>query len=101
MPDGHPLKFGYFLIPNADLPLLLLAQEAERRGLLNLRTSVEAYGELLKPEVVSSFEKYKVLSGRELESRYEIYLETYAKHINIEAKTSITMARTYRRSRMP
>ena len=33
MPDGHPLKFGYFLIPNADLPLLSLAQEAERLGL--------------------------------------------------------------------
>jgi alkanesulfonate monooxygenase SsuD/methylene tetrahydromethanopterin reductase-like flavin-dependent oxidoreductase (luciferase family) len=33
MPDGHALKFGYFLIPNADLPLLSLAQEAERLGL--------------------------------------------------------------------
>ncbi len=33
MPDGHPLKFGYFLLPNADLPLLSLAQEAERLGL--------------------------------------------------------------------
>jgi glutamine synthetase len=39
------------------------------------------------------FEKYHVLSERELESRYEIYVEQYAKNINIEARTAIAMAR--------
>jgi len=40
------------------------------------------------------FEKYKVLSETELESRYEILLEIYAKHINIEARTAINMVKT-------
>ena len=45
------------------------------------------------PEAHALFEKYGVLSARELESRYEIYLETYVKHINIEAKTAIQMVK--------
>jgi glutamine synthetase len=45
-------------------------------------------------EAHSLFNKYKVLSKRELKSRFEIYVETYAKHINIEARTAIMMVRT-------
>ena len=45
-------------------------KEAGKRGLLNHRTSVDAFGEILKPEVVNAFEKYGVLSKRELESLF-------------------------------
>ena len=45
------------------------------------------------PEAVKLFEKYRVLSGKELQARYEIYLETYVKNINIEAQACIHMAK--------
>jgi len=48
---------------------------------------------MASPEAVKLFEKYKVLSGIELHSRYEIYLEQYAKNINIEALASIQMVK--------
>lgn len=70
-------------------------KEAERRGLLNHRTSVDAFGELLKPDVVQAFEKYKVLNERELRARYEINLETYIKTINVEAQLMVLMANRY------
>ena len=44
-------------------------KEAAKRGLLNLRTSVDAYGEALKPDVIKAFEKYGVLNERELHAR--------------------------------
>jgi glutamine synthetase len=68
--------------------------EAKKRGLANVKSWIESLASMNTPEAHALFEKYKVLSGRELESRYEIYLETYWKHINIEAKTAIAMART-------
>jgi glutamine synthetase len=70
-------------------------QEAARRGLLNHRTSVDAFAELLKPDVVSAFEKYKVLSERELHARSEINYEQYIKTINVEAQLMILMANRY------
>jgi glutamine synthetase len=70
-------------------------QEAERRGLLNLRTSVDAFGELLKPDVVETFEKYKVLSARELQARYDVNVEAYCKTINVEAQLMVLMANRY------
>jgi glutamine synthetase len=70
-------------------------KEAERRGLLNHRTSVDAFGELMKPDVVQAFEKYKVLNERELRARYEINLETYIKTINVEAQLMVLMANRY------
>ncbi len=70
-------------------------KEAARRGLLNHRTSVDAYGELLKPEVVKTFEKYKVLNERELRARYDVALEQYNKTINIEAQLMVLMANRY------
>jgi glutamine synthetase len=70
-------------------------KEAAKRGLLNHRTSVDAYGELLKPDVVQSFEKYKVLNDRELRARYDVALEQYNKTVNIEAQLMVLMANRY------
>jgi glutamine synthetase len=70
-------------------------KEAGRRGLLNLRTSVDAYGEFLKPEVVKAFEKYGVLNEREMHARYEIALEQYNKTINVEGQLMVLMANRY------
>jgi glutamine synthetase len=68
--------------------------EAEKRGLPNLKTTVDALPVLGKPEVVALFEKYKVLSPRETQSRLDIYLEQYCKTINVESKLIIEMAKT-------
>ena len=66
-------------------------QEAEKRGLPNLRSCVEALPELLKKEHVALLQKHKVYSHTELESRYEVGMERYAKDINIEAQLMISM----------
>ncbi|HEV8550043.1 MAG TPA: glutamine synthetase III, partial [Polyangiaceae bacterium] len=68
--------------------------EAEKRGLPNLKTSIEALPVLEKPEVIQAFEKYGVLSPRELHSRYEIYVEQYVKTVLVEAKLVVKMAKT-------
>jgi glutamine synthetase len=68
--------------------------EAEKRGLPNFRTTVDAMPYFLKPEVIDVFCKYKVLSEREVHSRYEIYLESYKKTINIEAQLTASIAKT-------
>jgi glutamine synthetase len=70
-------------------------KEAGKRGLLNHRTSVDAFGEILKPAVVSAFEKYGVLNERELRARYDVALEQYNKTINIEAQLMVLMANRY------
>jgi len=70
-------------------------KEAGKRGLLNLRNSVDSYGEALKPDVVKAFEKYGVLNERELHARYEVALEQYNKTINIEAQLMVLMANRY------
>ncbi len=69
-------------------------QEAAKRGLLNMRTSAEALPFLKRPEIEALFEKYAVLSKRELHSRLETYLEQYCKTINVEASLTLEMART-------
>jgi glutamine synthetase len=61
-------------------------REAEKRGLPNLKTTVDALPVLNSPEVVKAFDKYGVLSPRELRSRYEIYVEQYIKTVQVEAK---------------
>ena len=66
--------------------------EAARRGLLNLRTTVEACETLTDPKNISLFEQFGVLSEVELRSRQEIMMENYAKVLNIEAQTMIIMA---------
>lgn len=66
--------------------------EAERRGLPNIPATVYALPEYMKDECVSIFEKHKVLSKTELESRVSIYMEQYAMQINVEAGIMIDMA---------
>ncbi|HEY2636746.1 MAG TPA: glutamine synthetase type III, partial [Solirubrobacteraceae bacterium] len=69
-------------------------EEAEQRGLLNLRTTPDALPQLLEPSTVQVFSRYGVLSDRELESREEVYTEQYAVKLNIEAETAANMGRT-------
>ena len=68
--------------------------EAEQRGLKNLRTTPDALPEVLADDTVAAFEKYEVLSKRELESRFEVWTEQYVTRANIEAETTESMART-------
>jgi glutamine synthetase len=70
-------------------------KDAAKRGLLNLNNTVDALGELLKPDVRKAFEKYKVLNDRELEARYEVSVETYNKVVNVEAQLMTLMADRY------
>jgi glutamine synthetase len=70
-------------------------KEAARRGLLNHRTSVDAYGEGTKPEVVAAFEKYGVLNAREWHARYDVAVEQYNKTINVEGQLMVLMAIRY------
>jgi len=69
-------------------------KEAEKRGLPNLRTCVEAIPFLGNKETTELFEKYGVLSPRELHSRMEVYLEQYCLSVSLEARTAIEMAKT-------
>ena len=66
--------------------------EAEKRGLPNVKSMVEAIPYLVTDKTVKVFERQNVLTKAELESRAEINYETYSKTINIEAKTMIDMA---------
>jgi glutamine synthetase len=68
--------------------------EAERRGLLNLRTTLDALQEMHREKNLALLEKYGVLSHRELESRHEIALEQYFKTVNIEGETTADIAST-------
>ena len=69
-------------------------EEAARRGLPNLRTTVDALPAFGDAEAVALFEKYGVLSHREVESRLEVRLEQYAKEINLEARLMLEIGRT-------
>ena len=66
--------------------------EAEKRGLPNVKSMVEAIPYLVTDKSVKLFERQNVLTKAELESRAEINYELYSKTINIEAKTMIDMA---------
>jgi glutamine synthetase len=70
-------------------------KEAGKRGLLNLKNTVDALPQLVTKEVINLFEKYKVLNARELHARYEIMLETYNKVVNIEGQLMVLMANRY------
>jgi glutamine synthetase len=70
-------------------------KEAAKRGLMNHRTSVDAYGEAVKPDVVKAFEKYGVLNERELHARYDVAVEQYCKTVNIEAQLMVLMTNRY------
>ena len=66
--------------------------EAERRGLPNIKSMVDAIPALITDKAVKLFEEFGVFTKTELESRVEVEYEGYAKAINIEAKTMIDMA---------
>ncbi len=68
--------------------------EAARRKLPCLRTTPEALEKLIEPEAIALFEKYGVLSEREVRSRYEVYTHAYAQNVTIEAGVAVNMART-------
>ncbi len=68
--------------------------EAEQRGLKNLRTTPEALPEVIADTTVAAFEHYSVLTERELESRYEVWVEQYSTRANIEAETTAMIGRT-------
>ena len=70
-------------------------KEAAKRGLLNHKNTVDALPEIVTPLVVKTFEKFKVLSERELHARYEVNVETYNKVINVEAQLMTLMANRY------
>lgn len=69
-------------------------KEAERRGLPNLNNTMTALHTLVNEKNVALFEKYGVFSRRELESRFEIFLEEYHRRIRIEGRLSQEMAAT-------
>ncbi len=66
-------------------------EEAQRRGLMNLRTTPEALAHLLDDKNVALFERHGVFSAAELRSRYEILLQNYVNVIHIEAETMMDM----------
>jgi len=67
--------------------------EAEKRGLLNLKTTVDALPTFIDQKNIDLFTKYGVFSETEIRSRYEIQLEAYQKNIHIEALTMIDMVK--------
>jgi len=68
--------------------------EAEKRGLLNLRTTPDALPQLISKPTVALLGKYGVLNTREIEARYEVLAEQYVTNVNIEAETAASIART-------
>lgn len=69
-------------------------KEAEKRGLLNLRSTADALPHLTKEKNIHLFEKYDVMTAREIHSRLEIAAEQYVTNLNIEVDTTEAIART-------
>ena len=67
-------------------------EEANRRGLLNLRSAADALPSYIAPKNIELFSRHKIFTAAELRSRYEILMESYCKTRNIEALTAIDMA---------
>ena len=70
-------------------------KEAAKRGLLNLKNTVDALPQLVTKDVIAAFTKYKILNERELHARYEIMVETYNKTVNVEGQLMVLMANRY------
>ncbi|MGE5606628.1 MAG: glutamine synthetase III [Bacteroidota bacterium] len=68
-------------------------KEAEKRGLLNLKSTVEALPYFISDKNIQLFTKHKIFSATEIHSRYEILMENYCKTINIEALTMLEMVK--------
>ena len=69
-------------------------QEAVKRGLLNLKTTVDAVPVMISKNTVAAFEKFGVLTKRELEARHDIALEQYIKSVNVESNLVTEMVNT-------
>jgi glutamine synthetase len=70
-------------------------KEAGKRGLLNLKNTVDALPQLVTKDAITLFETYKILNERELHARYEIMVETYNKTVNVEGQLMVLMANRY------
>jgi len=70
-------------------------KEATKRGLLNLRNTVDALPQLISKESIAAFEKYKVLKEREVHARYDVMVEMYNKTVNVEGQLMVLMANRY------
>ncbi|MCR5250224.1 MAG: glutamine synthetase III [Lachnospiraceae bacterium] len=80
------------IIFNGDGYSAAWVEEAQRRGLPNIRSTVESVSALLAKDSVKMFERFRIFTRAELESRAEILYETYSKSINIEALAMLDMA---------
>jgi glutamine synthetase len=69
-------------------------KDAERRGLPNIKNSVDAYPVVIRKDTVELMTKYRVFSERELQSRHTIMCESYTKTVNIEGQLTSMMCRT-------
>jgi glutamine synthetase len=70
-------------------------KEAGKRGLLNLKNTVDALPQLVSKDVLGIFDSYKVLNARELRARYEVMLEQYNKTVNVEGQLMVLMTNRY------
>ena len=70
-------------------------REAAKRGLLNLKNTIDALPQLMAKEAVALFEKYRVLNEREVHARYDVMVETYNKTVNVEGQLMVLMANRY------
>jgi glutamine synthetase len=82
------------IIYNGDNYIEAWHKEAEKRGLPNLRNTVDALPALIGKKNTDLMEKYSVLSKREMESRYEIYMERYVKDVAVESRLTLEIAKT-------
>ncbi|MCI0700089.1 MAG: glutamine synthetase III [Planctomycetia bacterium] len=69
-------------------------KEAERRGLPNMKNTVDAIPVIIRKDTVELFSKYRVYTERELHSRYNIFAEKYAREVTIEANMMVHIAKT-------
>jgi glutamine synthetase len=81
------------IVYNGDNYITEWVEDAAKRGLPNMRSTVEAISAMMDKENVEAFKKHKVLTKTELQARMEILLEVYSKTINIEAMTMLNMAK--------
>jgi glutamine synthetase len=82
------------IIYNGDNYIEAWYKEAKKRGLPNLSNTVDALPVLVSKKNLDMMEKYSVLSRREMESRYEIYMERYIKDVAVESRLTLEIAKT-------
>lgn len=91
---GDVVKAHKRILFNGDNYTEKWQNEAKKRGLPNLKTTEEALEQVKSPKIISLFEGRKVLSKKELISRYDIYKEQYQLQIEIEASVALSMVKT-------